>query len=148
MRATTHKRGTRERAKKVVAVFGVFDILHPGHLAFLEAAKRRGDELVVVVTPDEKVRKEKGRRPSQPLKDRLRVLRALKVVDRAVPGDGGKRWTTVERLRPDVICVGYDQDATHPAFLAQLERLPEHPKVVRLRPTAPSRYGSSRIISR
>ncbi|HEX5570412.1 MAG TPA: adenylyltransferase/cytidyltransferase family protein, partial [Ktedonobacterales bacterium] len=65
-----------------VVVTGVFDLLHIGHLRFLEAARRLGDRLVVGVESDERVRRWKGpNRPIQTEDDRLDLLRALRVVD-------------------------------------------------------------------
>lgn len=69
-------------ASKIVVVTGVFDLLHIGHLRFLEAARRLGDELIVGVESDERVRRWKGpNRPIQTEDDRMDLLRALRVVD-------------------------------------------------------------------
>ena len=69
-------------ANAIVVVTGVFDLLHIGHLRFLEAARRLGDQLIVGVESDERVRRWKGpNRPIQTEDDRLALLRALRVVD-------------------------------------------------------------------
>jgi D-glycero-beta-D-manno-heptose 1-phosphate adenylyltransferase len=69
-------------ANTIVVVTGVFDLLHIGHLRFLEAARRLGDQLIVGVESDERVRRWKGsNRPIQTEDDRLALLRALRVVD-------------------------------------------------------------------
>lgn len=69
-------------AHTIVVVTGVFDLLHIGHLRFLEAARRLGDRLIVGVESDERVRRWKGpNRPIQTEDDRLALLRALRVVD-------------------------------------------------------------------
>jgi FAD synthetase len=127
-----------------VLVFGTFDLLHPGHLAFLAAAAKHG-AVTVVVTPDVKVKKEKGRAPHFSERERMQMVAALKSVSRAVIGDKGKKWTVVQRLAPDVICIGHDQHAAHPAFLAQLAKLKKHPKIVRLPAHKPARYSSSKM---
>lgn len=132
-------------AMKTVLVFGVFDLLHPGHLAFLRAAKSKGDRLIVAVTPDSRVKKEKGAAPFFKDHERAALVGALRWVDRAVVGDRGRRWNLVRRLRPDVICVGYDQRTDHPSFLAQIAALPKKPLLVRLPAKNPGRYASSRI---
>lgn len=128
-------------------MFGVFDILHPGHLSFLAEARRHGRKLIVAVTRDSQAEAMKGREPYFSQRERLTMVSAIKGVDAAVLGDAGKKWSLVRRLKPDVICVGYDQRADHPAFLAQLEKLPKKPKMVRLKANHPDRYKSSKIIS-
>jgi FAD synthetase len=87
---------------------GVFDILHAGHLAFLEEARKLGDELVVVVATD-RIAERMKHRPIQSQRIRLRLIAALRIVDRAVMGDEHDIYKTVERQRPDVIALGYDQ---------------------------------------
>src|SRR5512146_1527127 len=128
----------RPGKKPTVLVFGTFDLLHPGHLAFLGAAARHGT-VTVVVTPDAKAAREKSRRPFFAERERLAMIAALRPVARAVLGDRGREWRVVRRLRPDVICVGHDQRADHPAFLAQLAALPKKPRIVRLRAKNPRR---------
>ncbi|MBI4457393.1 adenylyltransferase/cytidyltransferase family protein [Candidatus Uhrbacteria bacterium] len=130
---------------KTVLAFGVFDLLHPGHLAFLRAAKKKGDRLIIAVTPDIRVKKEKGAPPFFGERERAAMVAAVRWVDRAVVGDRGRRWTLVRRLRPDVICVGYDQRIDHPSFLAQIATMPKKPRLIRLPAMRPSRYASSRI---
>ena len=88
---------------------GVFDIIHLGHLHYLEESRRLGDELVVVVATDNTVRKRKHE-PITPEKMRLELVEALKPVDRAVLGrDSEDMYGIVEELRPDIITVGFDQ---------------------------------------
>lgn len=95
---------------KRVVVFGVFDILHPGHLYFLQQAKKYGNHLTVVVTRKTRVRAEKKHTPVFDERERLKMVFALKEVDRAVLGDRQGEWNVLKRLRPDVVCVGYDQN--------------------------------------
>lgn len=130
---------------KRVVVFGTFDIIHRGHLWFLEQAKRQGNELVVVVARDARVKAQKGL-PHWRERDRLSVIAALRVVDRVVLGDPPGHWRMIVRLKPAVICVGYDQKVS-PAVHAQLQTLKPTPRVVRIRALRPSQYRSSRIKS-
>ena len=95
--------------KKVVA-FGVFDILHPGHLYFLKQARKYGDHLTVVVTSDARVLHEKKHKPVFNERERLKMVAALRVVDRAVLGDKVGEWKILKKLNSDVVCVGYDQN--------------------------------------
>src|SRR5512136_385911 len=92
-----------------VMATGVFDIIHLGHLHYLEESKRLGDELVVVVATDNTVRKRKHE-PVTPEKMRRELVASLKPVDRAVLGrDGGDIFEIVRELKPDIITIGYDQ---------------------------------------
>lgn len=121
---------------KTVVAFGIFDLLHPGHLAYLEAAKKLGDTLVVMVGRDELARKKRGRRLVMREQDRLRIVRALRCVDAAILGDRGKIYRALLRLKPDILAIGYDQDARHPV-IAQLAAHGLCPKIIRIR-----RWGS------
>lgn len=134
-----------ESRKKTVLVFGVFDLLHPGHVAFLREAKRHGDKLIVVVTRDERAEDEKGRRPYYRLEERIGMLAALSCVDEAIAGDGAGEWTMIEKIRPDVICIGHDQDAERSKAAAQIGRLSVRPEMVRVRAFERERYSTSVI---
>lgn len=92
-----------------VMATGVFDLLHMGHLYFLEEAKRLGDELIVVVASDETVKRRKHN-PIMPQNVRRKLVEALKPVDRAVVGYAGDPLTIVEEINPDIIALGYDQE--------------------------------------
>lgn len=98
----------------VVLASGVFDLLHYGHIRFLEEAKRLGgpdSRLVVIVARDETVLRLKGRRPVIPEDQRRALVEALKVVDEALLGyEDMKLEAVIERVRPDIIAVGYDQE--------------------------------------
>ena len=88
---------------------GVFDIIHAGHLASLQAARALGDLLVVGVNADESVRRLKGEgRPLMPAVDRAALLAALRPVDYAVVFEEDTPEVVLELLRPDVHCKGAD----------------------------------------
>jgi len=87
---------------------GVFDLLHIGHLHYLEEAKKYGEELIVVVACDETVRRRKHE-PIMPAEERRRLVEALKPVDKAVIGYEDDFLRIVEEIKPDVIALGYDQ---------------------------------------
>ena len=94
---------------RVMAV-GVFDLLHAGHLHYLEQAKSLGDELVVVVAHDDTVRTQKHEPvTSQDL--RCRMVRGLKPVDDAIVGNppGTPIFEILKIVNPDIIALGYDQ---------------------------------------
>ena len=86
---------------------GTFDILHPGHVHYLEASAAHGDELVVVIARDARVRTRKDLFMDE--ESRRRVVEALGCVDRAVLGSEGDLFDSVGELGPDVITLGYDQ---------------------------------------
>ena len=92
-----------------VLVGGVFDIIHPGHIFFLEKAAEQGDELVVVVATDETAEKFKQHKPIMGQPERLEIVGALEPVSRAVPGTSGDFLDIVETEKPGIIVLGYDQ---------------------------------------
>jgi FAD synthetase len=103
----------KTRKRRVVLASGVFDLLHLGHVKFLEEAKKAGGEnakLVVIVARDNTVKATKGRKPIMPENQRRALVESLRVVDAAVLGiedfDVGE---VIERVKPDVIALGYDQ---------------------------------------
>lgn len=99
----------RAAGKRVVFTNGCFDILHAGHVALLEAARREGDLLVVGLNADASVRRLKG--PDRPLnneQDRGRVLAALRAVDAVVVFSQDTPAELIARLAPDVLVKGGD----------------------------------------
>lgn len=127
---------------KRVVVFGVFDLLHPGHLYFLKQAKAHGDHLTVVVTRDARVMHEKKRRPVLNERERLEMVAALRMVDRAVLGDKIGQWRVLQRLKPDVVCIGYDQNAEWMTRCG----LKNLPRVVHVKGLRTERYRSSNLL--
>jgi len=88
---------------------GVFDLIHPGHISYLQQAKALGDELVVVIACDDTVRRQKHE-PITPDYMRAKIVENLKPVDRAVVGkNGGSIFDIVKEIKPDIIVLGYDQ---------------------------------------
>jgi D-beta-D-heptose 7-phosphate kinase/D-beta-D-heptose 1-phosphate adenosyltransferase len=97
------------RAQTVVFTNGVFDLLHPGHVDVLLAARREGDVLVIGVNSDASVRRLKG--PSRPVRtaeERCYVLAALEMVDAVVVFDQDTPLELIARLQPDVLVKGGD----------------------------------------
>ncbi len=108
--------GARARGETVVFTNGCFDILHAGHVAYLEEASRLGDRLVVAVNVDDAVRQLKGPgRPVNALSNRLRVVAALGCVDWVVPFAEDTPERLICRLLPDILVKGGDHD---PATIA------------------------------
>ncbi|MFE6358827.1 PfkB family carbohydrate kinase [Streptomyces sp. NPDC057806] len=97
----------------VVAAGGCFDLLHAGHVALLQAARRTGDCLVVCVNSDASVRRRKGGgRPFVPVADRVRVLRALECVDAVAVFDEDTPERLLAELRPHIWAKGGDYART------------------------------------
>lgn len=93
----------RARGLRVVFTNGVFDIVHAGHVAYLEWARDQGDALIVALNTDESVRALKGpERPIVPFEDRAAVVGGLRSVDRVVGFAQRTPETILDRLRPDV----------------------------------------------
>ena len=97
---------------------GTFDILHPGHVHYLEASAALGDELVVVIARDSRMGARKDLFMDE--ESRRQVVEALACVDEAVLGSEGDLFDSVERLRPDVITLGFDQAFDPEALEADL----------------------------
>jgi len=104
-----------KRKRKVVLASGTFDLLHLGHVKYLEEAKKAGGKnakLVVIVARDKTVEKRKGAKPVMPEEHRRALVESLRVVDEAILGyEEFDIDAVIEELKPDVIAVGYDQDS-------------------------------------
>ena len=99
----------KKRGQRIVMTNGCFDILHAGHVSYLEEAKALGDQLVVAVNDDASVARLKGAsRPVNPLQDRMAVLAGLAAVDWVVPFGEDTPARLIERLAPDVLVKGGD----------------------------------------
>ncbi|MBN2330920.1 MAG: NUDIX domain-containing protein [Candidatus Aenigmarchaeota archaeon] len=120
--------GTKKAPKKVLAG-GAFNLVHPGHIHFLERARELGDELVVVVASDKTVLKA-GKQLLFPAGIRARMVGSIGFVSKAVIGDERDMLKVVRAERPDVIAMGYDQDVR--GMKAQLNSAGITCKVVRV----------------
>ena len=130
-----------------VMATGVFDLLHLGHLHYLEEAKKLGDELIVVVATDATVRKEKHE-PITPENMRMEMVASLKPVDRAVLGYEADRNRIVEEIKPDIIAVGYDQKHDLEKIKQELSKRGLNVKVVRLPQFDHDLNGTRKIIKK
>ena len=127
---------------------GVFDLLHPGHVAFLREARKLGDELVVVVARDSTAKRFKHS-PITPESNRLEMVGALKPVDRVVLGNEGDIFEILDEIRPDIIAIGYDQVHNEEKIREECKRrgLPRT-KVVRLPKFEGDLDGTRKIVQR
>ncbi len=111
----------RACGETVVMTNGCFDLLHAGHVTYLEEARQLGDRLLVAVNDDESVAHLKGReRPVVPLEHRLTVLAGLSSVDWVVPFSGWDPAPLVERVQPDVLVKGGDYEPSEIAGFASV----------------------------
>jgi D-beta-D-heptose 7-phosphate kinase/D-beta-D-heptose 1-phosphate adenosyltransferase len=98
-----------KKAKRVAFTNGCFDILHYGHVKYLEDAGKKGDLLIVAVNSDKSVKRLKGpERPLCPLRDRMRVLAGLSSVDYIVSFDEDTPAEIIRYLKPDILIKGAD----------------------------------------
>ena len=134
---------------RVMAV-GVFDLLHAGHLHYMEQAKSLGDYLVVVVAHDDTVRKRKHE-PVTGQDLRRRMVEGLKPVNEAVIGNPPEVpiFDILPKVNPDIIALGYDQEHAEERIRMSLEeRGLGHIKVVRVEGLTEDLDGTRRIIAR
>lgn len=103
----------KEKKKgKIVLASGVFDLLHLGHVRFLEEAKKAGGpnaKLIVIVARDSTVEKKKSRRPIMPENQRCALVASLRVVDEAMLGyEDFDMEKILDKIKPDIVAVGHD----------------------------------------
>jgi cytidyltransferase-like protein len=94
---------------KVVMAGGAFDIIHPGHIFTLNESKSLGDVLIVSVARDKTVIANKGHASINSEEVRSKLVSSLRIVDAAILGSETDIFETIERARPDIIAIGYDQ---------------------------------------
>jgi rfaE bifunctional protein nucleotidyltransferase chain/domain len=112
----------REAGRRVVLTNGCFDLLHPGHVTLLEAARAEGDVLVVALNSDASVRGLKGEgRPLVPEDERAEILLALEAVDRVVVYGEPTPLEVIRALRPDILVKGADWAADAIVGRAEVE---------------------------
>ena len=124
---------------------GTFDMIHPGHLYYLSEAKKYGEKLVVVVARDDTSKDFKGEEPSHNEKERLEAVRMLKIVDEAVLGRHGSIFDIIEEIKPDVICLGYDQKVQKEQLEEELKKRDIKAEVIRVSAYMPNVYKSSKL---
>jgi len=128
---------------------GTFDLLHLGHIYYLQEAKKLGDTLVVVVACDATVRKLKHE-PVTPEEMRVAIIKELKPVDAAYIGKENDMYAIVEEIHPDIIALGYDQIHDEKLISQELKKRKLHTRIIRLQKCAEitDLEGTRRIISK
>ena len=132
------------KGKKTVLAGGVFDIIHPGHIHTLNAAKALGDVLVVAIATDKTAKKMKKRQPLHSQELRHELVSSLSMVDVAVIGNEDDIFETVKLVKPDVIALGYDQVHQEKFISDGCKRINLDVEIVRLQSPVP-KLSSSEI---
>jgi len=127
---------------RVVLAGGVFDIIHPGHIYTLNAAKALGDILVVVVATDNTAVKMKKRNPIHNQEQRQELVNSLTVVDLCLIGQEDDIFKTVNRVRPEIIALGYDQVHQEKFITEGCKKIELDAKVARLQSPIPESSSS------
>ena len=126
----------------VVLAGGVFDIIHPGHIHTLNAAKELGDVLVVVVATDNTAVKMKKRQPLHSQEQRQELVNSLTMVDLCLIGQEDNIFKTVNHVKPQIIALGYDQVHQEKFITEGCKKIELDAKVARLQSPIPESSSS------
>ena len=127
---------------RIVLAGGVFDIIHPGHISTLNAAKALGDVLVVVVATDNTAIKMKKRNPIHSQEQRQELVNSLEVVDLCLIGQENDIFKTVNLVKPQIIALGYDQVHQEQFITEGCKKIKLDAKVARLQSPIPESSSS------
>ncbi|MEK6865784.1 MAG: adenylyltransferase/cytidyltransferase family protein [Thermoproteota archaeon] len=127
---------------RVVLAGGVFDIIHPGHIHTLNAAKALGDVLIVVVATDNTAVKMKKRRPLHSKEQRQELVNSLVMVDLCLIGQEDDIFKTVNLVKPQIIALGYDQVHQEKFIIDGCKKIELDAKVARLQSPIPESSSS------
>ena len=129
-------------SKKIVLAGGVFDIIHPGHIHTLTAAKALGDVLVVAIATDKTAQKMKKMTPLHDQELRCELVSSLSMVDEAIVGHEKDIFETVKEVKPNIIVLGYDQIHQEKFISDGCKRINLDVKIVRLQSPVPELSSS------
>ena len=127
----------KSSTKKIVLAGGVFDIIHPGHIHTLNAAKALGGVLVVAIATDKTAEKMKKRSPLHNQELRRELVNCLSMVDKAIVGHEDDIFQTVKEVKPDIIVLGYDQVHQEQFISDGCKRINLDVEIVRLQSPVP-----------
>ncbi|MDH5451469.1 MAG: FAD synthase [Candidatus Bathyarchaeota archaeon] len=132
--------------KTIVLASGTFDLLHFGHVKYLEEAKKAGGEnakLIVIVARDKTVEKRKGTKPIMPENQRRALVESLEVVDEAILGyENFDIEMVIEKIKPNIIAVGHDQSGIEKAVKNHVNEKGLDVQIVRI-----GRFGKTELNS-
>jgi len=124
-------------SKKIVLAGGVFDIIHPGHIHTLNAAKALGGVLIVAIATDKTAKKMKKRTPLHNQELRRELVSYLSMVDKAIVGHEDDIFQTVKEVKPNIIVLGYDQVHQEKFISDGCKRINLNVEIVRLESPVP-----------
>ena len=127
----------KSSTKKIVLAGGVFDIIHPGHIHTLNAAKALGGILVVAIATDKTAKKMKKRSPLHNQELRRELVSYLSMVDKAIVGHEDDIFQTVKEVKPNIIVLGYDQIHQEKFISDGCKRINLNVEIVRLETPVP-----------
>ena len=127
----------KSSTKKIVLAGGVFDIIHPGHIHTLNAAKALGGILVVAIATDKTAKKMKKRSPLHNQELRRELVSCLSMVDKAIVGHEDDIFQTVKEVKPNIIVLGYDQVHQEKFISDGCKRINLNVEIVRLETPVP-----------
>ena len=127
----------KSSTKKIVLAGGVFDIIHPGHIHTLNAAKALGGVLVVAIATDKTAKKMKKRPPLHNQELRCELVSCLSMVDKAIVGHEDDIFQTVKEVKPNIIVLGYDQVHQEKFISDGCKRINLNVEIVRLETPVP-----------
>ena len=127
----------KSSTKKIVLAGGVFDIIHPGHIHTLNAAKALGGILVVAIATDKTAKKMKKRSPLHTQELRRELVSCLSMVDKAIVGHEDDIFQTVKEVKPNIIVLGYDQVHQEKFISDGCKRINLNVEIVRLETPIP-----------
>ena len=127
----------KSSTKKIVLAGGVFDIIHPGHIHTLNAAKALGGVLVVAIATDKTAEKMKKRTPLHNQELRRELVSCLSMVDKAIVGHEDDIFQTVKEVKPNIIVLGYDQIHQEKFISDGCKRINLNVEIVRLETPVP-----------
>ncbi len=126
-------------------VFGTFDIFHPGHRNFLQQAKKLSDYLTVVIARDKTVAITKKQKPINKEATRVKIIKDSQLADKVILGGIGDKYAVIKKYRPDIICLGYDQEYFIEGLKKKLDKFGLKNNIVRMKPYKPGIYKSSKL---
>ncbi len=135
----------QNKKQKTVLVFGTFDQIHPGHIHFLNEAKKLGN-LTVSVASDESVISRKINKPSNNTLARAKAVVALGIANKIITGDKSLyNWSVIKKINPDIIAIGYDQKELEKALKEAKKKFGFTFQIKKISSKNPEKYHSSII---
>jgi len=131
-----------------VLAFGSFDLLHPGHIFFLENAKKLGDYLIVCLTRDKIYQLQKKQPPIFNQYQRKKIIQSIKFVDEVILGDLDinkiNSYNIIRKIKPDIVVLGYDQKLNKNTFKKISKLLNKNIKIVHIKAYNNKKFSSSK----